>query len=218
MDVVLRSNLPQHHKEIFNRVRLQLRLITASDIVVCSSSSRILPNILQGKNYRTSSYNWPTPHDLPKKWYDIFIDVIKSVIRPQLQSTPLGRWTSVGHQKWKYFIDPNTDTITTSTAPPPHLLAIDVENEENMNSIATKPPTLPSINQQIPHTPTQAIEQAPPWMKQLWRTTKWTPKVLTEIIQHIDEGNLIAAGKGAVRNQWGSYAWCFAHETTFARI
>lgn len=66
MGIILRSNLPQTDQEIFNRVRLNMKLLTASDIVCADSRSTILPNIFNGKNYRSSSYNWPTTQCLPK--------------------------------------------------------------------------------------------------------------------------------------------------------
>ena len=45
MDVVLRSSISQEHKEIFNRVRLNLRLLTASDIVLADKSTKFIPSI-----------------------------------------------------------------------------------------------------------------------------------------------------------------------------
>lgn len=67
MGVLLRSNLPQRQIEIFNRVRLNLRLLTASDIVICNYGTKILPNLLKGINNPYSTYNWPEYHDLPIK-------------------------------------------------------------------------------------------------------------------------------------------------------
>ena len=52
MDIILRSETPKDDQEIFNRVRLNLKLITAADIVIADSRSKILPNILDGVNER----------------------------------------------------------------------------------------------------------------------------------------------------------------------
>ena len=67
MDIILRSRLSQENQEFFNRVRLNLKLLTASDIVRADSHNIILPNIYDGINYRKSNINWPTQQELPLK-------------------------------------------------------------------------------------------------------------------------------------------------------
>ena len=111
MDIILRSETPKDDQEIFNRVRLNLKIITASDIVIADSRSKILPNILEGVNERNSAFNWPENQQLPKKWYDIFGNILKTVIRSQLHSTPLGKWVGKGHQRWKNYCDSQNNII-----------------------------------------------------------------------------------------------------------
>ena len=113
MDVVLRSNLTQEQKEIFNRVRLNLKLLTASDIVRVDKSTEIVLSVLNGVNNRCSTLNWPNVMTLPDKWMDIFCMVINQVIKPQLQSTPLGKWISQGHQRL-YQLNTTTGKIVTN--------------------------------------------------------------------------------------------------------
>ena len=67
MDVVMRSNMCQEHKEIFNRMRINLRLLTASDIVDPAHGSKIRPDISKCQNDHTSKFNWPKQMELPKK-------------------------------------------------------------------------------------------------------------------------------------------------------
>ena len=67
MDIILRSETPKDDQEIFNRVRLNLKIITAADIVIADSRSKILPNILDRVNERDSTFNWPQTQQLPKK-------------------------------------------------------------------------------------------------------------------------------------------------------
>ena len=50
MDIVLRSGIPDDHQEIFNRIRINLRLITASDVVVVDSGTKLLPYLYDGMN------------------------------------------------------------------------------------------------------------------------------------------------------------------------
>ena len=45
MDIIINSDLSHEHQEIFNSVRLNLRLLTLSDMVVANSPSRILPDM-----------------------------------------------------------------------------------------------------------------------------------------------------------------------------
>ena len=60
MDIILRSRLSQENQDFFNRVRLNLKLLTASDIVRADSHNIVLPNIYDGIYYRKSFTNWPT--------------------------------------------------------------------------------------------------------------------------------------------------------------
>ena len=103
MDAVHQSNIPQQQKEIFNQVRLHMRLLTASDIVLSSSTSKIHPDIYKGINHRGSNLKWPTILPYPKHWINIFTSIINSIIKPRLSSTPLGKWKDSGHQIWKYY-------------------------------------------------------------------------------------------------------------------
>ena len=82
-----------------------MRLLTASDIVIVDSGTKILPHIYDGYNRRESNMNWPRVYKFPDTWQNIFNQVIDNVIRPQLQSTPLSKWTSTSHQQWIHFID-----------------------------------------------------------------------------------------------------------------
>ena len=111
MDIILRSNTPQEHQEIFNRVRVNMRILTASDIIIADSKSSILPNICEGEKFRASTYNWPETQKLPKKWQQFFNDILHTLIQSQLQNTPLGKWISKGHQQWNYYCDENNDII-----------------------------------------------------------------------------------------------------------
>ena len=67
-DVVLRANLTQEHKEIFNRVRLNLKVLTASDIVCVDKKTKIHPSIIKGRNKRGSNLHWPKVMDVPTSW------------------------------------------------------------------------------------------------------------------------------------------------------
>ena len=220
MDAILRSNIPIPQQEIFNRVRINLRLLTASDIVVCNSGTKLLPNILQGINHRHSSFSWPVQQDLPKRWMDIFYSIVKSEIYNQIQSIPLGQWISDGHQCWNYYM---TEEKTIVQAPygtknPSHTKPVDVCLKNKIKIIGVKDMHLQNFHDPISQTLSQAIQNAPKWLSQLWRTSKWKAESLDKIIDNINKGTLVAAGKGAIRNQWGSYHWCFVEKNGLNRI
>ena len=67
MDIVMRSNISQEQKEIFNRMRLNLKLLTAADIVLPNHATKFDPAILIGVNKRNSDLNWPKQMQLPKQ-------------------------------------------------------------------------------------------------------------------------------------------------------
>ena len=77
--------------------------MTAADIVLSNSGTRIHPDILQGQNHRASSLKWPNVHDVPKGWIELFRSVLINIIAPKLQSYPIGKWMHNGHQRWQYF-------------------------------------------------------------------------------------------------------------------
>ena len=164
MDILLRSNLPQSHIEIFNRVRLNLRLLTASDIVICNSGFKILPNIFQGINNRHSSYNWPTYHTLPKKWMEIFYNILRTTIKAQLNSTHLGHWISNSHQKWLTYLDTSGQIVHVDAQNeiPVHFTPIDII--DNTKILGTKPPPLPENQTNQNLTPMQLVQNAPNWL------------------------------------------------------
>ena len=166
MVVVIRSNSPQSHIEIFNRVRLNLRLLTASGIIQCDSGHKILPNILKGQNYRGSSYNWPKHHNLPEKWIQVFCHIIKTVIQTQISSTNLGRWTGEGHQQWEYYANSNVQIVhLPSKESLTSLNPIDVKLSPNMQAIAIKPNESVQNTQHKITTPLESIWSIPTWKK-----------------------------------------------------
>ena len=112
MDIIQASDLSQEHQEIFNRIRLNLRLLTLSDMVVADSTSRLLPDLLKGINHRKSKFNWPTEQQLPPSWMNIFRHTIQHVIRPHLLNKALGKWTHDGHQLWIHSSHPDTNYET----------------------------------------------------------------------------------------------------------
>ena len=90
MDIVAASEIAMEPKEIFNQVRLNLRLLAASDIIKAHRGAEISPNIPKGESTRTSTLNWPQVADIPKHWIEIFSSIVRNIITPHVQSRTLG--------------------------------------------------------------------------------------------------------------------------------
>ena len=49
-------------------MRINMKLLTAADIVLPNQSLKIDPNIISGKQQRTSQLHWPKEMELPENW------------------------------------------------------------------------------------------------------------------------------------------------------
>ena len=226
MDVVLRSSVAQEQKEFFNRVRLQLRLLTASDIILAHKSKKITDGILNGINKRHSEMNWPNKMELPNKWYETFNMILRQVIEPQLQSTPLGKWKDVGHQRLQWYRNEDDSTVINWNE------YRDLDESKKIEYRSVECDEVKKIvigDQNIEKDPsnivTDKIEKdimnSPQWMKNMWRGNKFEPKVLRDIVEKLNANKLCIAGDGSVRDQLGSYAWCMTlkgREDPFLRV
>ena len=167
MDVVMRSELPANYKEIFNRVRINMRLLTASDVVVADSTYKILLHISNGIHCRKSKYYWPQKQHLPKKWQNMFNDVIRNIIREKLRSTPLGKWESDGHKKFHYGTDANGIVLKNDgKSKIGHEIDFDSTRSKIFGiKIIHEPPQFHFLD----NTELRPMNRAPKWMKQIWR-------------------------------------------------
>ena len=50
---------------------------------------------------------------MPNSWLEIFHNVLRNVIQPQLQSNPLGKWIEDDHQLFEYFHDNENRKVIT---------------------------------------------------------------------------------------------------------
>ena len=215
MDVILRSSLSQEHQEIFNRVRLNLRLLTASDLVIADRGTQFIPDILKGHNPRKSTLNWPQVMKLPPSWIDTFRNILINVIQPQLQPTPLGRWTEPGHQKFLTYADiTNTDIVSHDT-----FLSLPSPIKTNYAPVdicATKNCVLGKLHLTSKDEVTEApslsslIQSSPKWKRNLWRGANFSHDTLLQVTEILQQNNLCIAGDGSVRDQFGSFAWCLS--------
>ena len=177
MDIIQASDLSQEHQEIFNRVRINLRLLNLSDMVVLDSPSRILPDLLKGINHRKSKFNWPTAQQPPSSWMNIFHHAIKHVIRPHLLNNTLGKWINDGHQLWIHYSHPETNYKTVPPSLDKNKQPVDITLNRRRSVIGCCPTTNHYVEPppvEIP--PLSAIQTSPSWMQRLWSGTEWKEK------------------------------------------
>lgn len=219
MDIVKRSGIPDAHKDIFNRVRINMSLITASDIVLVASPTKIIPSIYRGKHCRSSSLNWPTQQSLPAKWQEFFNHILDSVIKPQLANTRLGKWTSRGHQFCNYAINAISNTIVPITS------RDEIKNNQKIDWDIDKQRVLGKLYI-IPAEPLDnpifsilnTIASVPPWLKKIWRCHQWELQPVRRILHLINTNNLCLIRDGTVRDQWAAQVYCLADKTTLESV
>lgn len=210
MDIILKSDMSQEHQEIFNRARLNLRLLTLSDIVVADSPSRILHNIFNGIDHRLSSFTWPTSQDIPNEWMTIFQHALRHVIMPHLSNNTLSRWIHPGHKKWQFFASDSNKYVMLSQ-PTENNCPVDIVLHRRHPIIGTRPPLLHTITPPIQViSPLAAIQSSPKWMHRLWSGVDWSKAPIQNIISSLQRNNLCIVGDGYVKDRRGSYSWCTA--------
>ena len=107
MDVIYNAEIPHHHKIICNQVRIWLNILTLADIVIVNSPSEIIPTILAGKQGRASTWKWPRVQKCPTSYTDIWMKTMDEIIKPYIETHPLGNWNKSTHQTWTSFATSN---------------------------------------------------------------------------------------------------------------
>lgn len=230
MDVVFREVNNPEHIHIFNHVRIALKLYTASDIVSIGSGATILPNVLKGINLRRSKLGWAKSEPIPKRWVQIWESILTTVIRPILNASPLGRWSSDTHQSWTYFTTPEKLIISDDTtsyvkttftrrgtysktdeyvaANIPCDVAIDSNNTIqylSSGSIDSDPCEITEPTNII-----EKYENIKGWKKRNWGNAKVTKRVLKKCIKLLQNNNLVACCDGSVNFSRSAHAWGLA--------
>lgn len=82
VDIIYSEGRNIEHINIFNHVRIALKVYTASDIVALETGSTILKSIMRGGNYRRSTFGWPKSEPLPTRWMKIWETMLRTYIQP----------------------------------------------------------------------------------------------------------------------------------------
>ena len=104
-----------------NACRIALQIITLSDLTTPVDGLKVLPNILQGNQYRSSNIKWPN-QEIPHHWWSTWKQYLSSYIVPYLSLHKLGAWTSESHQTFRWrqlsptsIISPLSNVYTTTS-------------------------------------------------------------------------------------------------------
>ena len=96
MDIVLKANLSIFQKQVFNQIRLFMKIITASDLIN-AKTNKVKRNIIGCHYPLTSTFGFPNVKKFPKHWIQIWNSIISTIILPKLRNAPLGRCVSFSH-------------------------------------------------------------------------------------------------------------------------
>ena len=96
MDAVYSLNLSIEQKQMFNQMRMYMKIISASDLID-SKTGIMKKNVLGCKKTMKSSYGFPYIKDVPKSWLVLWDSIITSIILPRIQSLPLGPYVAQSH-------------------------------------------------------------------------------------------------------------------------
>ena len=111
MDAIIDSDLSVHQKQVFNQLRLYMKVITASDLYDIEYK-RLKNNVIGCKYPMTSTLGFPNIKEFPKSWIKLWDSIITSLILPRLKCLPPIQNVSISH------LDPATETKTKCSENP----------------------------------------------------------------------------------------------------
>ena len=100
MEILVVHKLPNEKLVKINQVRMYLKIVTLSDMVEVGSRVKILKRVMNGTASRKSEWEWPRICEIPKAWFEIWRNVLNTIIASYLLVRPLGRWKGRTHQEW----------------------------------------------------------------------------------------------------------------------
>ena len=223
MRLVEASNLSNEQKIICNNIRIKLKILTLSDIVVLDKRSTIKKDIKVGKNSRLSKWKWPNVPEFPQSWLQIWTSLLSSIIQPRLDAKPLGKWIRETHQIWNTFTNNDISFIRRdnqifhydrgtgkrSYEPQMCLYPVDMDHGHVVGRLKNMQEHFLSklVKNQQTVIMKELSELDPALTSNLGITL--TVEKLLRIRNVICHGRCIGAGDGSLRKKYPSQAWCF---------
>lgn len=217
MDKVLASDISRDHVNIFNHVRMYLNIITASDIVSLGSGACIMSTARNGTLKRRSKLGWPNSSEPPKRWMEIWCNILDDVILPCLLQHPLGNWVSQSHQLWDHFTNAELSIISTGATSlsrrrstrfasydlmneySPMLIPCDVTvvNTSCLQYLGSGSMTI-TTRQRKPKTFRAKFKNVKDWRRRNWGWTKMDNKLVKKTVRLLRQDNLVCCSDRSV--------------------
>ena len=221
MDVVRTLPISEENKQIFNQIRLYLKIETAADIVSLTNGSLISSEIYNAKNSRQSTKAWPQIQPYPNKWNEIWRSILRSYISPKLQTRPLGIWRNSSHQMWKWKTNENQTFLfnetsyfllngTTGIYELSHetcLCEIPCEVYENNSQLYIE-----AIQRIVPKPQQEMATES--WILRNWGTLEINIDIENNIVEHLKNNNIVGAADGSELDGKMAHSFCLATQDT----
>ena len=197
MDAVYEAKLSIFHKQVFNQIRMFMKILTASDIIDFNTK-KLKGNIIGCKSPLSSKFGFPYIKEFPKQWIDVWNSIIATIIMPRIKQRPLGRWISFSH-----LMDGPAETRDNRTS----------DKGESFELL--QPST--GITSNTFYTAVtniyRCLSEAPRWKRHIWGDSKLTHSTLFQIFQLAHKGDLAIATDASVDEGRAAHAFCFASKT-----
>ena len=218
MDIVRKAPISEENKQIFNQIRLFLKVELASDIVEVNKGSDLCRNISHGRKSRISHKAWPNIHDYPTKWLEIWNSILSSFIVPCLQNKPLGIWIQKSHQMTTctmnsqkcivlfdgtYYAQ-NRDGTYTRT-----------DNEYDCHEQCEVISDIQNVVAAVIQIENASDQPNPEkWIQRNWGTFQYNQEIGETLYDNLQKNNLIGFSDGSVLDGVMAHAFCFAKRDT----
>ena len=194
MDVIFSSALSTFPKQVFNQIRLFMKIITVSDILI-PGSIKLKPNVLNCDYAMKSTLDFPYIKPFHTSWLPIWKSIIRTMIMPRVISTPPNRWVSTSH-------------LTSPTTPPPH-------NSNTNEPILLEDDDICVTSEKIDKAVKlihKNILQSPKWLKHILGKSKLSHKCIHRLLTLAHNKRLVLATDASVNEGKAAHRFCFADE------
>ena len=219
LHLIENSSLDTNTKKILNQVRIYLKILTLSDMVIVNKKSTILPDVLSAIKSRDSTYHWPLSEEPPKSWKTIWTSFVKTEVASYLYHRPLGKWTAPTHQEWNTYTNADRNVLVikgtqydynkgnlTERQIRPQLCLFPVDIHKNrMLGFQTSIPQLRYLKKE------HKIEDTRSWIERNQGFTI-SDSEIDKLKTCIKTGNCVGVSDGSLFDHYPAHAWCFANK------
>ena len=193
MDAVFESNLSVQQIQMFNQMRLYMKIISVSDLMD-EETGVLKSNIMGCSKPLTSTYGFPNIKPFPSRWIPLWDSIISSIILPRVQSIPLGPRISHSHLDISPVYEEKQNANFETIVP---------LNEKEL--VITSPKFCRAVN-----AIQKNLRLSPRWKRHIWGASRFTHKSLYNIIKLAATKQLAIATDASVDKGYAAHAFCFA--------